>query len=240
VAGVASISSTSTLGRSRVTIEFNDSSDLNVAASDVRDSLGRVTNNLPDGADEPRIVKADANSDPVMRLAVTSDRLNVQDMTILVEDLVVDRLAAVPGVADVNVYGDREKIFRVDIDQSRLAAFGLTLADLRTALRNVALDVPAGSLTARSPTSWSAPPPTSPRRKASRTSTSTTGCGFRDVANVTLGADPGETVLRANGRTGIGMGIIRQSASNTLEISKGVRAATDDCRKSCPRVSIFG
>jgi hypothetical protein len=75
VAGVASMSSTSTLGRSRVTVEFSDSTDLNVAASDVRDALGRVTNNMPDGADDPRIVKADANSDPVMRLAVTSDRL---------------------------------------------------------------------------------------------------------------------------------------------------------------------
>jgi HAE1 family hydrophobic/amphiphilic exporter-1 len=137
-----------------------------------------VTNNMPDGADDPRIVKADANSDPVMRLAVTSDRYNVQDMTILVEDLVVDRLAAVPGVADVNVYGDREKIFRVDVDQSRLAAFGLTLADLRSALSNVALDVPAGSLTAQTlRTSSSAPPPTSPPRKISRTSTSTTASG---------------------------------------------------------------
>lgn len=226
VSDVASISSTSTLGRSRVTIEFNDSSDLNVAASDVRDSLGRVTNSLPDGADEPRIVKADANSDPVMRLAVTSDRLDVQDMTILVEDLVVDRLAAVPGVADVAVYGDREKIFRVDIDQSRLAAFGLTLADLRTALRNVALDVPAGSLTARS---------SDIVVRATADITTPEGfenlyindrVRFRDVASVTLGADPGDTVLRANGRTGIGMGIIRQSASNTLEISEGVRAAT--------------
>jgi HAE1 family hydrophobic/amphiphilic exporter-1 len=234
VAGVASISSTSTLGRSRVTIEFNDSSDLNVAASDVRDSLGRVTNNLPDGADEPRIVKADANSDPVMRLAVTSDRLNVQDMTILVEDLVVDRLAAVPGVADVAVYGDREKIFRVDIDQSRLAAFGLTLADLRTALRNVALDVPAGSLTARS---------SDIVVRATADITTPEGfenlyindrVRFRDVASVTLGADPGQTVLRANGRTGIGMGIIRQSASNTLEISQGVRAATETIAEILP------
>lgn len=225
VSGVASISSTSTLGRSRVTIEFTDSSDLNVAASDVRDSLGRITNNLPDGADEPRIVKADANSDPVMRLAVTSDRLSVQDMTIVVEDLVVDRLAAVPGVADVAVYGDREKIFRIDINQSRLAAFGLTLADLRTALRNAALDVPAGSLTARS---------SDIVVRATADITTPDGFAnlyindrvrFRDVASVTLGADPGDTVLRANGRTGIGMGIIRQSASNTLEISQGVRAA---------------
>ncbi|MEQ8479703.1 MAG: efflux RND transporter permease subunit [Hoeflea sp.] len=234
VSGVASISSTSTLGRSRVTIEFNDSSDLNVAASDVRDSLGRVTNNMPDGADEPRIVKADANSDPVMRLAVTSDRLNVQDMTVLVEDMVVDRLAAVPGVADVNVYGDREKIFRVDVDQSRLAAFGLTLADLRNALRNVALDVPAGSLTARS---------SDIVVRATADITTSEGfeqlyindrVQFRDVASVTLGADPGQTVLRANNRTGIGMGIIRQSASNTLEISQGVKAATEQLREILP------
>jgi len=226
VTGVASISSTSTLGRSRVTIEFKDSADLNVAASDVRDALGRVTNNMPDGADEPRIVKADADSDAVMRLAVTSDRLNVQDMTVLVEDLVVDRLAAVAGVADVAVYGDREKIFRVDVDQSRLAAFGLTLADLRAALSNVALDVPAGSLTART---------SDIVVRATADVTTPEGfenlyindrVRFRDVANITLGPNPGETVLRANGRTGIGIGIIRQAASNTLEISDGVRAAT--------------
>ena len=234
VAGVASMSSTSTLGRSRVTVEFSDSTDLNVAASDVRDALGRVTNNMPDGADDPRIVKADANSDPVMRLAVTSDRYNVQDMTILVEDLVVDRLAAVPGVADVNVYGDREKIFRVDVDQSRLAAFGLTLADLRSALSNVALDVPAGSLTAQT---------SDIVVRATADVTTPEGfenlyindrVRFRDVANVTLGADPGDSVLRANGRTGIGMGIIRQSASNTLEISHGVRAATEAVQAILP------
>lgn len=234
VAGVASMSSTSTLGRSRVTVEFSDSTDLNVAASDTRDALGRVTNNMPDGADDPRIVKADANSDPVMRLAVTSDRYNVQDMTILVEDLVVDRLAAVPGVADVNVYGDREKIFRVDVDQSRLAAFGLTLADLRSALSNVALDVPAGSLTAQT---------SDIVVRATADVTTPEGfenlyindrVRFRDVANVTLGADPGDSVLRANGRTGIGMGIIRQSASNTLEISQGVRAATEAIQAILP------
>ncbi|OCW58537.1 efflux RND transporter permease subunit [Hoeflea olei] len=232
VAGVASMSSTSTVGRSRVTVEFNDNVDLNVAASDVRDALGRVTNNMPDGADEPRIVKADANSDPVMRLAVTSDRYNVQDLTVLVEDLVVDRLAAVNGVADVAVYGDREKIFRVDVDQSRLAAFGLTLADLRSALANVALDVPAGSLTA---------PTSDIVVRATADVTTPEGfenlyindrVRFRDVASVTLGADIGESVLRSNGRTGIGIGIVRQSASNTLEISEGVRAATAAIQES--------
>ena len=125
VSGVKSISSSSSFGRSRVTVEFNDGVDLNVAASDMRDAVGRVANQLPDDADAPRIVKADANADAVMRLAVTSDTMSVEDMTILVEDQIEDALAAVPGVADVQVYGDREKIFRIDVDQAKLASLGL-------------------------------------------------------------------------------------------------------------------
>ena len=92
VSGVKSISSSSSFGRSRVTVEFNDSTDLNVAASDLRDAIGRVSRDMPEGAEDPRIVKADADAQPVMRLAVTSDIMSVQDMTVLVEDEVVDRL----------------------------------------------------------------------------------------------------------------------------------------------------
>ncbi|WP_193176146.1 efflux RND transporter permease subunit [Oricola nitratireducens] len=234
VSGVANISSTSSFGRSRVTIEFSDSTDLSTAAADIRDSLGRVSNDMPDGADEPRIVKADADSDPVMRLAVTSDTLSVQDMTILVEDEVVDRLAAVPGVADVSIYGDRDKVFRIDVDQSRLAALGLTVANLRNALASVAYDVPAGSLTAntqdivvRATADVTTPEDFENLFINSRVQ-------FKDVATVTLGADPGDTALRANGKTGIGMGIIRQAKSNTLEISDGVRATVAQVQKILP------
>lgn len=234
VAGVASISSTSSLGRSRVTIEFNGDTDLNIAASDARDAIGRVVNNLPDGADEPRIVKADANSDPVMRLAVTSADLSVQDMTIFVEDVVLDKLAAVPGVADVAVYGDREKVFRVDVDQSRLAALGLTIADLRNALRNVALDVPAGSLTARSSNIVVRATADVTTPEGFETLLINDRVRFGDVATVTLGPDPGDSALRANGKSGIGLGIVRQAASNTLEISDGVRAAVDAMRPTLP------
>ncbi|RVB38833.1 efflux RND transporter permease subunit, partial [Mesorhizobium sp. M7A.F.Ca.CA.004.05.1.1] len=147
VSGVKSISSSSSFGSSRVTIEFNDGVDLNVAASDVRDAVGRVANQMPDTADPPRIVKADANSDPVMRLAVTSDNMSIQDMTVVVQDQIEDELAAVPGVADVQVYGDRDKIFRIDVDQNKLASLGFTVADLRAALASVAFDSPAGSIT---------------------------------------------------------------------------------------------
>ena len=114
--------------------------------SEIRDAIGRITQNLPDDADAPQIVKADSDSSAIMRLAVTSSTLNMDDLTLLVENEVVDRLASVDGVADVEEYGDQEKVFRVDVDQSALASRGLTVGDLTEALDNAALDVPAGSL----------------------------------------------------------------------------------------------
>jgi HAE1 family hydrophobic/amphiphilic exporter-1 len=234
VSGVKSISSTSSFGRSRVTIEFNDGVDLNVAASDVRDAVGRVANAIPEEADPPRIVKADANSDAVMRLAVTSDTMPIQDLTTLVGDQIEDTLAAVPGVADVQVYGDREKIFRIDVDQSKLASQGFTVADLRNALASVAFDSPAGSIKT-----------TNQDLIVRTTADVTTPADFeniviggttrvRDVATVTLGPDIGQTTLRSNGRTGIGLGIIRQAESNTLDISEGVKAAVAQIQKDLP------
>jgi len=234
VSGVKSISSTSSYGRSRVTVEFNDGVDLDVAASDMRDAVGRVTDQLPDDADPPRIVKADANADPVLRLAVTSDTMSVEDMTILIEDQILDTLSAVPGVADISVYGDREKIFRIDIDQAKLASLGLTIADIRNTLSSIALDTPAGALTTKDQNII-----------VRATADVTTPDAFEalmigdqnrlgDVATVTLGPDIAVSSLRSDGKTGIGLGIIRQAESNTLDISDGVRAAVANIQKNLP------
>lgn len=234
VTGVKSISSSSSYGNSRVTVEFNDGVDLNVAASDMRDAVGRVTNSLPDDADAPRIVKADANADAVMRLAVTSDTMPVEDMTILVEDQIVDTLAAVDGVADVQTYGDRAKVFRVDIDQAKVASLGLTLADISNALASVSFDAPAGSLTVGNQDLIvrASAAVTTPEAFESIIINGKTKLG--DVATVTLGGDPGSTSLRSDGKTGIGIGIVRQAQSSTLDISKGVRAAAEKIQTTLP------
>ncbi|MER9686095.1 efflux RND transporter permease subunit [Mesorhizobium sp. M0139] len=235
VSGVKSISSTSSFGQSRVTIEFNDGVDLNVAASDVRDAVGRVANMIPDTADPPRIVKADANSDAVMRLAVTSDTMSVQDMTVIVQDQIEDELAAVPGVADVQVYGDRDKIFRIDVDQNKLASLGFTVADLRAALASVAFDSPAGSITTTNQDLIvrTTADVTTPEEFENIIIGGTTR--IRDVATVTLGPDIGQTSLRSDGKTGIGLGIIRQAESNTLDISTGVKAAVAKLQENLPK-----
>lgn len=146
VSGVRSISSNSRFGRSRVTLEFNDSVDIDVAATDVRDAVARIVNQLPETADQPEIVKADANAQPVMRIAVTSAYRSPQELTTIVQDRIEDRLISIDGVADLQIYGDREPIFRVDIDQLKLASRGLTLGDMQRALSNLAFDTPAGDL----------------------------------------------------------------------------------------------
>ncbi len=234
VAGVKSISSSSSFGRSRVTVEFRDGVDLDTAASDMRDAVGRIQRDLPDDAELPQIVKADSDSQAVVRLAITSETMSVHDMTVLVEDQVIDTLSSIDGVAEVQLYGDRDKIFRVDIDQSRLASLGLTVADVRNALDTVALDTPAGSLTSNTQDLIvrAAAPVTTPDQFEAIIINGANRLG--DFATVTLGGDTGESQLRANGNTGIGMGIIRQAQSNTLQISQGVHEAVERIRPTLP------
>ena len=234
VSGVRSISSNSRFGRSRVTLEFNDSVDIDVAATDVRDAVARIVNQLPETADQPEIVKADANAQPVMRIAVTSAGRSPQELTTIVQDRIEDRLISIDGVADLQIYGDREPIFRVDIDQLKLASRGLTLGDMQRALSNLAFDTPAGDLAGDRQSI-----------NVRTTATVATTAAFEaleikrdvkvgDVATVTLGPAPGETVLRANGQQGLGIGVIRQATSNTLESSAGVRAVVAELNQTLP------
>ncbi|MCD2181818.1 efflux RND transporter permease subunit [Rhizobium sp. GN54] len=234
VQGIKDISSSSSFARSRVTLQFSDTTDVSQAANDVRDALGRVANQIPDGAEEPRVVKADADSQPIMRLALTSDRLSMEDLTLLAENEVTDRLAAVEGVADVDVSGEQEKVFRVDIDQAKLASRGLTIADLRDALATASFDVPAGSLTSmnqditvRATADLAKPEDFENLLLQNRVR-------LGDLATITLGPDDGTTALRSNGKPGIGLGIIRQAQSNTLDISAGIRATVEQLKAILP------
>ncbi len=240
VSGVQSISSSSRFGRSRVVAEFSDSTDIDVAATDMRDAIGRIRNSLPDGVQEPRIVKADSDADAVMRISVTSATRSVQDLTRLVEELVEDRLISAPGVADLQVFGARDAIFRVDIDMLELAARGLSLADLRGALRNVSFDVPAGALSNERQTIQVRTTANVTTPQAFEALVLSEGTRLGDVARVTLGPAPGETILRANDQTGIGLGIIRQAQSNTLDISRNVTAIVAELQDILPEdVRIF-
>jgi HAE1 family hydrophobic/amphiphilic exporter-1 len=234
VPGVKSISSQSESGESRVVVEFDESIDLNIAANDLRDAVGNAERQLPEEVEDLSIVKADDNSDAIIRLAVTAESMSIQELTKLVEDTVVDRLAAVEGVADVTLYGNREPLVRVLIDPNALAARGLTVADLQSVLETVALDAPAGSLTGNGQMLLV-------RADASVTSGEEVeqirinpSVRVGDVADVVFGPAEKVSSLRINGRTGIGVGILRQAQSNTLDISEGVQAVVAQLNAGLP------
>jgi HAE1 family hydrophobic/amphiphilic exporter-1 len=235
VTGLKSVSSVSAFGNSRVTLEFSDTTDLAVAAADVRDALARVTDDLPDGTIAPRVIKADADSQPVLRIAVTSSTMKAEDLTVYIEDVIENRLAPVEGVADVQYFGDKQKSFRIDLDQAKLASRGMTVADIRTALSTAAFDVPAGTIESSSTNIVvrASSDITTPQEFESLIINGKVRLG--DVANVTLGAEDGTSTMRSNGISGVGLGIIRQAQSNTLDISDGIRKVVAELSKTLPK-----
>ncbi len=238
IAGVRNISSESRRGRGRTVVEFETGRSIEEAANDVRDAVGRVRSSLPTDVREPQVVKSDSNADPVMRLAVVSDRMSAAEITDYVQRRVVDRLATVEGIASIRVYGQRKFAVRVWLDRRAMAARGLTVTDVENALRRNNVELPAGDLESVS------------RQLAIRLDSRLTSieqfgrividevAGYpvrlSDIAKVEGGADNDTTIVRANGQRAVGMALLRQSQSNTMSISTAVRAELAAMRPDLP------
>ena len=235
VQGVRSISSNSSYGSSRVVIELSNRTNLDTAASDVRDAVAAIRNQLPrDLEDEPRVVKADSDASPIIRMAVTSSTLSEGELTDLVENVIEDRLAAVEGVADANSYGLRKKTIEVRVSPVALAARGLSLADLMTAIGNAAVTSPSGALenaTQQILVRSEAPISTPEQVGALELNPATK---VSDVAFVRWAFETPTALTRLNGTTAIGVEIIRQAQSNTIAISDGIRDAVVELKQSLP------
>ncbi len=227
VPGVHAVRSASEEGNLRVIIEFRPDVDLVDAANDVRDAVARIERDLPEGIENLVIVKADADAEPVMQLAVSSTRLPIDELTRAIDEQLEPELVSVPGVADVVAFGGRQRVMRVRIDPARLAARGLAVDDVAQVLRTVRADVPAGSLESgdlevlvRADASVSTPAAIEALRLRP-------GIRLGDVADAFFSpADP-VSYVRLDGRTVVNLGVLRQAQSNSVEISAGVRRAIE-------------
>ena len=238
IEGIRSIESSSEQGRSRTTIEFNTSRDIDIAANDVRDAVSRVLNQMPDEADPPVVRKADSDARPMMWITLTSEVWDAAELSDFADRVLSDRLSVLDGVADVRIGGERRYAIRVWLDRERLAARNITVAEVEQALRANNVELPAGSVDS-STRNFTV-------RAEGRLSTVEE---FRnlivrrdgndllrlgEVANVQMGVESDIGRLRAAGRTAIGMGVIRQSKANTVAVSDGVRAELDKIRETLP------
>jgi hydrophobe/amphiphile efflux-1 (HAE1) family protein len=227
VSGIQNISSASEENDGRMRVEFNPGTDLDSASADVREAVSRVSRQLPNRVEQVTVVKADDDADPVMNVAIFSDTLTQEDLTGIVEKDVVPMLVSIKGVADVALAGTRQRVLRVATDPLRLTSFNLSVNDVASALLQAPFDVPAGSFRSRDQELIV-------RADASVVDASEIAdivirdsVRVGDVAKVFFGPADATSMTRLDGRTILGLGIIRQARSNTIEISAGVHAAVE-------------
>ncbi len=238
VAGVNRIESSSERGDSRIVVGFVASRDIDEAANDIRGAVGRVINRLPEEAEEPQIYKNDSNADPVLRISIVSDRQSPQEITDYAERYIVDRLATLDGVAAVNIFGQRRYAMRIALDPSAMAARKMTATEIAEALRTNNVELPAGEVISQ----WrqfqvrAATRLETPEEFRNLVISVVDGAPVRlgEVAEVYVGAENEDTIVRSDGRNAVGLGVQRQSQANTIAISDAVRAELERVRGTLP------
>ena len=236
--GVDIISSISRSERSQITVRFKLEKNPDDAAADVRDRVSRVRSRLPDAVDEPVIAKVEADASPVIWLAFTSETSSPLQVTDLINRIVKPRLQTVPGVSQVNVYGDRQFAMRIWLDPDQLAAYRLTVQDVEDAIRKQNLEVPAGRIESRQ-REFSVTARTDLNTVAQFADIALkTVNGYtvrlRDVARVEQAAASERSSVRLNGVPSISAGIIRNATANPLEISAAVRKILPQVQTELP------
>ena len=239
VEGIRFIDSNSSDGRSRISIEFGVNQDIDVAANDVRDRISGVLDNLPEEADPPEVEKADSNDDVIIWLNLAAENLTTAEISDYAERNLVDRFSALDGVARVRVGGSRNYALRVWIDRRALAARNLTVNDLEQALRRENIEAPAGSIesdtrsyTVRIDRAFQTPNDFAGLVIAEGDDGYLVRLG--DVARVERGTVEDRNMFRGNGIPMVGLGIIKQSTANTVEVANAAKALADQLNETLP------
>jgi len=213
IEGVRSINSNSREERSNVTIEFRLGRDIDAASADVRDRVARVLSRLPTGVEQPVIAKVDSDARAIIWFSLSSDQMSQLELSDYAARYLRDRLSIVPGVASVSISGERRISMRIWLDRTALAARGLTVEDVETAIRRQNIELPGGriestqrELTVKTDTRLTTP---DQFRNIIVVNRGGTLVRLSEVARVEIGAEDDRSEMRANGRTSIGLGVLR-------------------------------
>ncbi|MFK7945627.1 MAG: efflux RND transporter permease subunit [Paracoccaceae bacterium] len=225
VAGVQNVRSSSEEGNFRMRIEFNTDRDLAEAATDVREAVSRIIPRLPDGVEDLFVVKAEQDARPIMQVALWSDTDPIDVLTRRANEEIIPELTAVDGVAEIAIFGDRDRVIRVEVRPERLAAFGLSIGEVARVLEDAQFDVPVGSFEAGQLEVLVRADATvaEPARIEELVVRDPVRLG--DLADVYFGLATPESFARLDGRLVLSLGIVRQAQSNTVEISDQIKQA---------------
>jgi multidrug efflux pump len=238
IEGVRHLVSQSREQASTITVEFELDRDIEAAANDVRDRVARSRQQLPDEVEDPIVAKRDSDAQAVMWLAASGDAYTQIQISQFVETQLKDRFGKLPGVSDVLVAGERRYAMRIWLHNDRLVAHGLTIGDVSEALRRENVDIPSGRVegTDREYTVRSLGELRTVDGYESLIVATVNGepIRLRDVAKVEVGPEDDRKLVRYNSRAAIGLGIIKQSKANTLDVADAVHAVLPQVRAALP------
>ncbi|WP_101925142.1 MULTISPECIES: efflux RND transporter permease subunit [Luteimonas] len=239
IEGIRTIESRSRNGRADVTIEFNLTRDIEAAANDVRDAISRVMDRLPIEADAPEISKVEADADAIMWLNLRSSTMNTLELTDYTDRYVLDRLSSLDGVARVQLSGSQRYAMRIWLDRDAMTARDVAAADVEAALRNENVELPAGNIesetrdfTLRVERGYREPSQFAqiPIRRGDDGYVVRMG----DVARIELGSAERRSYTRSNSVPNVGLGIVRTSTANALDVARAAREEAERIQETLP------
>jgi hydrophobe/amphiphile efflux-1 (HAE1) family protein len=238
IEGIKTLRSESREGVSTITIEFDLSREIDIAAQDVRDRVSRVRGNLPEDIREPIIAKQDADAQPIIWNALNSDRYSTLDLTTIAERQIKPRLQGVSGVSSVIIGGEKRFAMRLWLDSEKMAARQVTVLDVQRALHEQNVELPSGRVENMDREM------TIQTRGEMKTAEEfnnlvvrtegTTLVRLRDIGRAEEGAEDYRTIARARGKPCVFLGVVKQAKANTVEVAKGIKAEIQAMKPTLP------
>ncbi len=245
IAGIKSLTSVSSDGRSTIKVEFNLEMDMDNAANDVRDRVSRAIRNLPLDADPPVVVKSDADGGNILSVTLQSSKRNLLELTEIGNNVFKERLQTIPGVSEIRIWGEKKYAIRLLIDPARMAAYNLTPQDVYNAVSKENVELPTGrveglrtELTVRTMGRLSTPQEFNDLIIKEE---SGAVVRFSDIGRAELLAENERTILKGNGGLPmIGVAISPQAGSNHIEIADEFYRRLEQIKKDLPDDIVLG
>jgi multidrug efflux pump len=236
--GVESITSISSTEDSKVTLEFRPERRIEDATNDIRDRLSKTRDKLPDEATEPILTKSRAEEKAVITLALTSNTIPANELFDYATKEIQKDLESLPGVARVDVLGAGQYEMNIFLDPIRLAAYGITVSEVLTALKRQSIEKPAGKLISRDREYLVTTVANLEKPEEFENMVVTTRKNhlvrLRDIGRAEITSNDKKTRTRYNGKPGISIGVIKQSTSNPIDVARGVKTALESISKHLP------
>jgi multidrug efflux pump len=239
IAGVKNITSSSNQGRSNINVEFELGVDLETAANDVRDKVSRAQRSLPQDVDAPPVVsKADASAQPILAMTVQSNKRNQLEINEYAENNIVERLQTIPGVSSINIWGEKRYAMRIWFKPDKLNAYNLTTDDVQAALETQSVELPSGKIsgdnTELSVRTFGRLYTEDDFRNLIVKNVNGANIKLRDVADVLLGPENVESVMKESGVPMIMLAVIPQPGANYVSISDEFYKRLESLKKDLP------